>query len=122
MMISESTIFPSSSMPACATFCRLPSNLKGRVTTATVRIPRSLATCADYLDDRFLRALVNDFKHDVLLCSCRIEGIAALRSRFCRVIFRGNYRRKSTGFARDPRVILVALATENRRALPAILG
>src|SRR5947207_1927564 len=46
MMISESTIFPSSSIPACATFWRLPSNLNGRVTTATERIPLSLATWA----------------------------------------------------------------------------
>src|SRR5271165_6397646 len=46
MMISESTIFANSSIPAWATFCRLPSNLNGRVTTATVRMPFSLATCA----------------------------------------------------------------------------
>ena len=39
MMISESTRLPSSSMPACATFIRLPpSSLNGRVTTATVRM------------------------------------------------------------------------------------
>src|SRR5262245_7258564 len=45
--ISESTCGPSSSMPRSAIFMRLePSKAKGFVTTATVRIPRLLATSA----------------------------------------------------------------------------
>ena len=55
-------------------------------------------TYADDLDDRFLRVLVDDFKHVMLLFSCRIEGLA-LRS----------------GFS-------VALAAEKRRASPALFG
>jgi len=46
MMISESTFCDSASMPACATFKRRPSNMKGLVTTATVRMPSSFATSA----------------------------------------------------------------------------
>ena len=46
MMISESTRFASSSIPACATLWRLPSNVKGRVTTATVRMPSCFAMSA----------------------------------------------------------------------------
>ena len=45
-MISESTFFESSSMPDCATRCRLPSKANGRVTTATVRMPMLLAMSA----------------------------------------------------------------------------
>src|ERR1700691_824037 len=47
MVISESTYLDSSSMPCSATRERLlPSISKGLVTTATVRMPSSLATCA----------------------------------------------------------------------------
>ena len=45
-MISESTFLVSSSIPAIATRWRLPSNLNGRVTTATVRMPRLFAMSA----------------------------------------------------------------------------
>ncbi len=46
MMISESTWRASASMPVLAARTRLPSNMKGLVTTATVRMPSSLATSA----------------------------------------------------------------------------
>ena len=47
MMISESTLLASAPRcRRCATRCRLPSNLNGRVTTATVRMPRLLAMSA----------------------------------------------------------------------------
>jgi hypothetical protein len=46
-MISESTWRASSAMPWSATWCRRRSSkLNGRVTTATVRMPSSFATCA----------------------------------------------------------------------------
>ena len=49
MVISESTYFDSSSMPWSATRERLlPSISKGFVTTATVRMPSSLATLRDH--------------------------------------------------------------------------
>src|SRR5204862_8138743 len=59
------------------------------------------ATYADDLDDGFLRTLVDDFKHDVLLCSCRIEGVVALRSGFFWCFF-------------------LVLAPETRQAPPAV--
>ncbi len=46
MMMSESTCCFSWSMPMAATFWRLPSNAKGLVTTATVRMPISRAISA----------------------------------------------------------------------------
>ena len=47
IVISESTYLPSSAMPMSATARRLlPSIENGFVTTATVRIPSSFATCA----------------------------------------------------------------------------
>ncbi len=46
-MISESTYFFSSSIPSAALLARRrPSNVKGRVTTPTVRAPSSFATLA----------------------------------------------------------------------------
>ena len=47
MVMSESTCSLSASMPCCATSARLrPSNGKGLVTTATVKMPNSRATSA----------------------------------------------------------------------------
>ena len=47
MVMRESTLRASSCMPCSATRARLPpSMLKGRVTTATVRMPSSRASCA----------------------------------------------------------------------------
>ena len=46
MIIRESTCCESSSNPSAATLVRLPSNENGLVTTATVKMPISLATCA----------------------------------------------------------------------------
>ena len=44
--INESTCCDSASIPTCAALSLLPSNAKGFVTTATVSMPISLATCA----------------------------------------------------------------------------
>ena len=47
IVIKESTLLESSRIPSCAIFRRfLPSKTKGFVTTATVKIPISLATSA----------------------------------------------------------------------------